>query len=90
MRDLNRHGDLSVSTSAYGSLAKQMAKIGESEGLRKDSATWGDIAVRNANEGRKPRRDNREQATKPERPLSLLQPVSITVHGSQGYAERHF
>ena len=31
-----------------------------------------------------------ETATKQERPLSLLQPVSMTVHGSQGYAERRF
>ena len=34
--------------------------------------------------------NNRAQATKQERPLSLLQPVFITVYGSQGCAERHF
>jgi len=36
MKDLNRHGGLRVSTSAYGSLAKKMAKIGEVGRLKED------------------------------------------------------
>ena len=65
MKDLNRHGGLRVSTSAYGSLAKKMAKIGESEGLRKTRRHGGHNAVSDAvaKEGNQ-ERDNREQATK--------------------------
>ena len=40
MKDLNRHGDLRVSSSAYGSLAKTDGRrSGKSEGLKEDRDT---------------------------------------------------